>query len=395
MHESTAKPLNEFTKIYHKSDFSLIDGWNEDDHAAALACFRVSARKILDQTYREAKFGPILDDLANVARISLSTTFDGRNTDSAARNFFQQNFVPFRHIDSAGNKEKSTKSGNYASDSFSGFVTGYFEPEINASYSQTEKYHHPLYAKPKDLIELDDASRPANWNNSIRFARKVENGYEPYFDRTQIEQGALANKGLEIAWLENPVDAFFIHIQGSARLRFSDGTTKRLSYAAKNGHPYKSIGSVLVRDGTMAKEQLTMDTLRSWMEQDLVRAAKLMEHNRSFIFFSLQNDADPSLGPAGAASVPLTPGRSLAIDHTLFTYGMPAWLTTELPLPQQARPFQRLMIAQDTGSAITGPARGDIFVGSGDEAGMVAGSIRHACEFVVLLPVPAKKSAAP
>ena len=145
----------------------------------------------------------------------------------------------------------------------------------------------------------------------------------------------------------------------------------------------------------MAKEQVTMDTLRSWMEANPAAATKLMQENQSYIFFSLQEDIDPSLGPIGAASVPLTPGRSLAVDHTLFTYGMPVWLNTRRPLPEQASPFQRLMIAQDTGSAIRGPARGDIFVGSGEEAGMVAGSIHHDCQFVALLPVSNLETAAP
>ena len=395
MLESTAKPLSKFLNLYQKTDFSLIDGWRDDDHAAAFACFRVSARKILGQIYKQGRFGPPTSDLAKVAGISLGAAFDGRITDTAARHFFEQEFVPYRFGKTTGNNKNPVNDAISPEGRFRGFVTGYFEPEIDASPSKTAKFSFPLYARPADLVELDEETRPVNWDKSIQFARKTESGYQPYHDRAEIDQGALAGKGLEIAWLENPVDAFFIHIQGSARLRFTDGKTRRLSYAGKNGHPYTAIGSVLVRNRIMSKEQLTMDTLRDWMEQDLERATKLMRQNRSFIFFTIQDDVDPSLGPVGAASVPLTPGRSLAIDHTLFTYGMPVWLTTELALPQQAGPFRRLMVAQDTGSAIKGPARGDIFVGSGREAGMVAGSIRHACEFFVLLPVKSVKPVTP
>ncbi|MEM7462415.1 MAG: MltA domain-containing protein [Pseudomonadota bacterium] len=380
MREPTANPSDEFLKHYRKSSFASIDGWRDDDHIAAFACFRVSARKLLEQSYKQGNFGPLIPELSKIASDSLDAPYGERMDNSVARELFENHFVPYRHLGSE-------------SERFSGFVTGYYEPEIDASLTRTASHSVPLYARPADLVEINSEIRPDDWDETYRYARKREDGYEPYFDRAQIEQGALSGRGLEIAWIENPVDAFFIHIQGSARLRFAGGKSRRLSYSAKNGHPYTSIGSILVRDGLMAKEQVTMDTLRSWMKKNPAAATKLMRQNRSYIFFSLQDDTDPSLGPVGAASVPLTPGRSLAVDHTLFTYGMPVWLKTRNPLPGQASPYQRLMIAQDTGSAIRGPARGDIFVGSGDEAGMVAGSIRHDCEFIVLLPVMNRETA--
>ncbi len=395
MREPTANPSDDFLKQYRKSNFASIEGWHDDDHVAALACFRVSARKLLEQSYKQGAFGPPIADLSKIASASLDASYGGRLENSVARDFFENHFVPYRHHRNLSAEKVRAGSKQAQLEKFSGFVTGYYEPEIDASLVETASHSVPLYSRPADLVEVNDENRPDNWDDSFQYGRKGEGGYKPYFDRAQIEQGALSGRKLEIAWIEDPVDAFFIHIQGSARLKFTDGKTRRLSYAAKNGHPYTSIGSVLVRDGIMAKEQVTMDTLRSWMESNPEAATKLMQENRSYIFFSLQDDADPSLGPVGAASVPLTPGRSLAVDHTLFTYGMPVWLDTRDPLPEQASPFQRLLIAQDTGSAIRGPARGDIFVGSGDEAGMVAGSIRHDCQFIALLPVSNLETAAP
>jgi membrane-bound lytic murein transglycosylase A len=165
-----------------------------------------------------------------------------------------------------------------------------------------------------------------------------------------------------------------------------DGTLMRVAYAGKTGHPYTPIGRLLVEMGELERENVTMAMIRAWLEANPARAHSLMMKNRSFIFFADTGEADPAIGPIGAASVPLTAGRSLALDHTLHTFGTPVWIATHTPLPWESKKFRRLMTHQDTGSAITGPARGDLFIGSGAEAGTVAGAIRHAADFYVLVP---------
>ena len=217
--------------------------------------------------------------------------------------------------------------------------------------------------------------------------RKTTEGVVEYFDRAQIENGTLRNRGLELFWLRSSVDAFFIHIQGSARLLLSDDETVRVSYAGKTGHPFTPIGKLLVEMGELEVQSVTMQTIRDWLARHPGQAASLMQMNRSFIFFHEVEDHDPRFGPVAAAGVQLTPGRSIAIDRNIHAYGTPIWINTRVPLSMSSKPLQRLLIAQDTGSAIVGPTRGDLFIGSGNEAGVIAGAIKHAADFFVLHPV--------
>ncbi len=195
--------------------------------------------------------------------------------------------------------------------------------------------------------------------------------------------GALAGERLELVWLKDAVDAFFIHVQGAARVALPDGTTMRVTYAAKSGHPYTSIGRVLVERGALTRETATMQGIRAWLGAHPGEAAAVMAANRSFIYFREAEVVDRSLGPVAAAKVPLTAGRSLAVDRLIHAFHTPIWVETMLP---SGGTFRRLTIAQDTGSAIVGPARGDIFFGSGDAAGEIAGSMRGGGRFVVLMP---------
>lgn len=349
------------------TDFTQITGWSSDDHVAALACFRISARRMIERPYSTKALGVDAQRLAAVGARALQI---GEVGAAAAQAFFEENFRPRQIRPSAG----------------SGFVTGYFEPELPASPVRTPRFAFPLYRRPDDLVDIDDATRPATLDRSYMFARRSGAGLEEYHDRAAIEAGALAGRSLELAWLESPIDAFFVHIQGSARLTMPDGSLWRVSYAGKSGHPFTPIGALLITMGELRREDVTMDTIRAWLEADLPRARRLMAQNRSFIFFQRVAQDDPSLGPVAAASVPLTPGRSLAVDHRLQTFGAPVWVATHAPLPHEGLPFRRLMIAQDTGSAIVGAARGDLFIGSGREAGSIAGAIRHAADFFVLAP---------
>ena len=367
--EAAHPPLSD---LLRPTGFDAMAGWADDDHAAALNCFRVSARRMAERPYSTKSLGIDGGALNWIARAALSLEPDSLGDATAARHFFELHFIPHR-IDQPSGK--------------SGFVTAYFEPELAASPVRTARFAYPLYRRPPDLVDIDDSSRPEDLDPYFRFARKMpDGGLMGYFDRAKIEAGALAGKGLELVWLENPVDGFFIHIQGSARLNMTDGSIRRVSYAGKSGHPFTPIGRLLIEMGEMRRGEVTMASIREWLEADPERGRDLMNRNRSFIFFAETDQPDPSLGPIAAASVPLTAGRSIALDHQLHTFGTPVWIATHTPLPGEGAPFRRLMIHQDTGSAITGPARGDLFIGSGDEAGAIAGAVSHDADFVVLVP---------
>ena len=355
-------------KDWSKLSFDAIPGWYEDDHEAALSCFRMSARALVEDVRASRVAVAPSEKLVEIANkaMSLDPATIGKDE---ARKFFENNFQPFVY------KQEDK-----------GFVTAYFEPEVPASRVETEEFSYPLYKRPADLVKLNDDNRPSGFPSELEYARKTNEGLVEYFDRGQIDQGALENQGLELFWLKSAVEGFYIHVQGSARLLFEDGSSARVSYAGKTGHPYTSIGKLLVKRGVMPLEKANMVNIRAWLEADQRRGINLLHENRSFIFFSELEGHDPDFGPIAAAGVQLTPGRSLAVDRNIHPYGTPVWVATEEPLPDQTNAFRRLMIAQDTGSAIVGPVRGDLFLGSGKEAGILAGSVRHSADFFVLQP---------
>lgn len=352
--------------------FAALEGWAEDDHAAAFRSFRVGAASIAAAPPKTRGLGV---DGRELRRIALLALQQDRLDRAAAKAFFERHFVPFRIV-------------------ADGFVTGYFEPEVEASRVRAGAFAVPLYRRPADLVKVGDANRPAGWDPDIRFARRTASGIEPYLDRRAIESGALAGQGLELAWLKSPVDAFFIHVQGSARLRLPDGSTMRIGFAGKSGHAYTSIGRLAVERGILRREDAHKDGLETWLKRHPAEGLALMRENRSFIFFHETELAEDE-GPIGAAGVPLSPLRSLAVDRTLHTFHSPIWVDApSLGDPDAAnRSFRRLMIAQDTGSAIVGPARGDIFFGSGDRAGSLAGRVQHRAAMVLLLPEAASAEA--
>ncbi len=347
--------------------FECLPGWESDDHLAALSVFVQDCDTGLDRmAARTGMLGVSGADLAALCKTARTIA----PTAAAAKAFFETNFVPVQLEEP-------------------GFVTGYFEPAISGSRVRTERFSVPIYGKPDDLVAIDAdrhaAARKAGLSEDTAFARlKDDGGLAAYPDRATIEAGALAGRGLEIAWVESPLDAFFIHIQGSARIRLPDGGLMRLAYAAKSGHPYTAIGGILISRGEISREAMSMETLRAWLEANPAEAGALMAQNRSFIFFR-EIEADEDRGPVGAAGVSLSAGRSLAVDKRLHAFGTPIFVEADLP-KRAGGSFSRLMIAQDTGSAIVGPARGDIFFGTGAEAGQIAGEIRHAARFTVLAP---------
>lgn len=353
-------------QIHFKTrDFDALRGWSADDHGAAFRALRRSAAVLSEHPPKTRGLGIDAAALSAVLGRALALPVDLPGTQ--ARAFFEAEFTPLEIIPDAG----------------TGFFTGYYEPIVAGSRTRTERFATPLYAVPGDLFEFEPAAAPPGIDPSLRFARRTDGGYAPYHDRAGIDAGALAGRGLELVFLADPVDAFFIHIQGAARIELADGGTMRVTYAAKSGHPYTPIGRVLIEMGELERGKATMATIRAWLAANPDRAGAIMARNRSFIFFREAPVADPDLGPVAAAKVPLTAGRSLAVDRILHTFHAPVWVETTLPGGQA---FHRLMIAQDTGSAIVGPARGDIFFGSGDAAGAIAGGMAAAGRFILLAP---------
>lgn len=352
--------------VFREISFSEIAGWESDDHAATLAAFRVGAPMIAATAPKRRALGIDGEGLRYIARRLLADP--PRPGREEARRFFERHFSP-RRIEAAG------------------FVTGYFEPEVLASRTRTERFRVPLYRRPPDLVEVGDAARPAGWDPEMRFGRRTAAGLKPHFDRAAIEAGALDGLGLELAYVEDPVDAFFVHVQGSARLTFPEGGLMRIAFDGKSGHRYTSIGRLAVERGLLPREKADKDGLEAWLKAHPHEARALMRENRSFIFFR-ETEQESDAGPLGAAGVPLTPFRSLAVDRTQHTFHTPVWVEAPaLADPEgQSAPFRKLMIAQDTGSAIVGAARGDIFFGSGAEAGSRAGRVRHPASMVVLAP---------
>ncbi len=345
-------------------DFNAMAGWAEDDHVAALAAFRRGARVLQEHPPKTRATGI---DAAALAAAMIRAERLGDVTGVAARAFFEAEFAACEVV----------------ADDKPGFFTGYYEPIVDGSRIRSPKFAVPIYGVPDDLVEIDPDRPPAGLEAGTRFARCLPDRLAPYPDRDTIEAGFLAGRGLEMVYLADPVDVFFIHIQGSARIRLAEGGEMRITYAAKTGHPYTPIGRVLIAAGALPAGGATMQTIRAWLADHPGEAASVMARNRSFIFFREAPVADPELGPVAAAKVPLTPGRSLAVDRLIHGFHMPVWVDTRLP---DGEVFRRLMVAQDTGSAIVGPARGDIFVGSGDQAGAVAGALQAPGRFVLLVP---------
>ncbi len=224
--------------------------------------------------------------------------------------------------------------------------------------------------------------------NRGKVGRRVGKKIVEYPDRAAIEDGALKDRGLEICWLKDPIDAFFIQIQGSARVRLEDGKILRLNYAAHNGHAYLPVGRVLADRGIVPRAEMTMDKIRAYFAETPEEAREIMRMNKSFIFFREVAELAPDAEAVGAQGLPLTRERSIAVDRAIHAYGTPFWIEAELPLENESTmtPFRRLMLAQDTGSAIVGPARADVYFGAGIDAGTIAGRLKHAGRFFMLVP---------
>jgi membrane-bound lytic murein transglycosylase A len=272
----------------------------------------------------------------------------------------------------------------------------YYRPEARASLVRTEQFREPLLARPDDLVTLP----PGDLNpllTGLSSARMLPDGsLETYPTRAQIDGGALGKKAQPVAYVADAIEAFMIHVQGSARLLLGDGRSLDLTYAGRNGQPYTSIGRILIERGDIKLADMSLDRLKAWVRakgQDLGQAGRALLHaNRSFVFFSAAPADENAIGPIGAAGLPLTPHQSIAIDRSVWPYGLPFYAEAHVPWEQsEATPFHRLAVGQDTGSAIVGPARADLYFGDGAEAGRLAGSVRHYGRLFVLLPLDGAK----
>ena len=349
--------------------FDALSGWQNDDHSAAFVAFCRSARRMVETPYKTRALGVDADHLRRVAERALIAKNE-RSFDAKA--FFETNFIPHRvasHIDGKA-----------------GFLTGYYEPVVHASRERTDDFPVPLLRQPPELVEIPETKDHPDLPDGFRFARKTETGVEQFFDRGDIQSGALDGRDLELVWVANAVDAFFVHVQGSARMAFADGSQMRVTYAAKSGHPYTSLGKLLCERLSVPPSDMTADRLKDWMYSNPTELPSLLAKNRSYIFFKEVTGLEAEDGPIAAAKVPLIAGRSLAVDRTLHTFGSPVWISTKTPLPEETKVTRCLMIAHDTGSAIVGAARGDIYIGSGDQAGNIAGKVQHETEFTVFVP---------
>jgi membrane-bound lytic murein transglycosylase A len=350
--------------------WTQIEGWAADDHAAAFGTFRTSCNPFLSRRWRADK-RPIHNALRDVCKRAASA--GALDKDKAkARAFFEENFRPVR----------IAKLGEST-----GLLTGYYEPIVDGSRFPNPEFHAPLYRRPRDLMIEGKKSSKGSFPNRAKVGRlNAKKEFEPYHDRLAIEEGALDGQRLEIAWLRDHWEAMTIQIQGSARVRLEDGTMVRLNYDAHNGHGYTAVGRILIERNLVAREDMSMDRIRQWMVKNPDQAREVRGTNKSFVFFritGLNSDVEPS----GAQGVPLTARRSIAVDR-IHVYGTPFFIDAELPIkgPRTRDRFRQLMVAQDTGSAIIGPARADLYFGAGDEAGAVAGRIRQQGRFVMLLP---------
>jgi membrane-bound lytic murein transglycosylase A len=290
--------------------------------------------------------------------------------DAAARAFFESRFRPY-----------AARDGGAAG----GLFTGYYEALLQGSRQQSRRFHVPLYRRPPELVTVDLGKFRKDLKGKRLAGQVMDGALVPLPDRAAIDRGALAGRGLELVWVDSAVDAFFLQIQGSGRVRLAEGGEMRVGYAADNGHVYTAVGRELVRRGVYRPQEVSMQSIRRWLEAHPAEAAGLLETDASYVFFEEQKGE----GPLGSEGVPLTPGRSLAVDLRHWPLGVPLWLDATAPAPREGepdRPLRRLLLAQDTGGAIRGPIRGDVFWGAGPEAEAVAGRMKNQGRLWVLLP---------
>ncbi len=356
--------------------FGTLPGWPGSHAAAALAAFVVSCDRIQyfppDQSLGGTGEAATLGGKAGLWGPACAAAKDVPPADEAAsRIFFQTRFQPYLVLQGGSAAAK---------------ITGYFEPEVAGSASREGPYQTPLLGLPGDLVTFNLGAFDPSKAGVTAVGRLQGNQILPYYDRFQIENGALDQDSLAVGWVADPVDAYFLQIEGSGRLDLPDGSVERVTYAGKNGRPYVPIGRIMVQQKLLAANDVTEQSIRAWLEAHPERARAIMDQNPSYVFFRTAPQLADAAGPPGALGVSLTPGRSIAVDRSFLPLGAPVWLDTTDPVSRA--PLQRMTVAQDLGSAITGPLRADLFFGSGNTAEVGAGAMNAPGQLYVLLPLP-------
>ena len=352
----------------HRTPYERLPGWKGDHHSSALPPLIKSCQKLAGRAPDEA-MGPAkeMGHVSDWLPICRDAQLIRPGNDTEAQYFFESRFDAY-----LVNVNLNPR----------GLFTGYFEPELHGSWTRDQRYRHPIFSRPKDLLSAALGAFDEKWRGQHIAGRLEGNKLVPYLTRDEIDNGALTGRQLEILWIDNPIDAFFVHIQGSGRVTLADGSHVRIGYAGRNGHRYTAIGRELVAMRAMKLKDVTMPAIRTWLEANPVGGQAVMKRNKAYIFFRII-DGD---GPIGAQGVVLTAGRSLAVDRKYIPLGIPLWLATTEPGTKREKPLCRLVIAQDTGSAIKGPVRGDLFWGYGREAGEKAGLMKEQGQYFLLLP---------
>jgi len=366
------------------AEFASLPGWSDDATAQAVpALLRSCAR---GGPSGEPQALKVAGDAALWTALCAEARRLPAGDDRAAREFFEHRFVPVA----------ATNHGEAK-----GLLTGYYEPELRGSRVKKGAFRYPLYLAPDDrqVIDLGDFKRDLAGRKITGIVRGGR--FRPYWDRGEIERGALRGRRLEFLWVDDPVTLFFLQIQGSGRVVLPDGSLVRVGYSGQNGHDYTAIGRVLIDAGELTAESVSLQSIRDWLRAHPERAGAVMDRNRSYVFFRVL----PGESPEGSSGVELTAGRSLAIDDAFLPYGVPVWIDSVAPAipavpspgntptpptppmpPIPSVPLRRLVVAQDTGGAITGPVRGDLFLGPGREAEELAGRMKQEVRFWLLLP---------
>ena len=350
---------------WQRATWAQLPGWSSDTHDEAWSAFLRSCGALKRQALWQA--------VCAAAE---------RQAPEGARGFFETRFVPWRRVDGAGGANPGPVAG---------LITGYYEPLLTGSRTRRAPFNYPVYGVPDDLLTIDLGElRPDLKGQRLR-GRVDNRRVLPYYSRAEIEAGRAQTGGRELLYVDDAIDLFFLMVQGSGRVRLDDGQTVRLNYADQNGHPYRSIGRLLVDRGDLRLDQASMQGIKAWARANPAKLADLLNANPSYVFFRETGvygagGAEPP-GPVGALGVPLTSARSLAVDPAFVPLGAPVWLATTWP--NSTRALERLMLAQDTGGAIRGANRGDFFWGFGDEAAREAGRMRQSGEIWLLWPATA------
>jgi membrane-bound lytic murein transglycosylase A len=332
------------------TSFDNLPGWNNDRQSEALLAFARSCTKLADKSGKYDWHTPCSALAANAP-----------SDDAAARAFFERYFTPYR-----------------INDGDDGLFTGYYEAELHGAPVMTAQYRVPLYTRPDDLISVDLGLFKDELKGKHIVGKVSKTELIPYDDRAAIANASLNGRARPIIWVDDPIDAFFLEVQGSGQVKLADGSTMRIGYDGANGRAYVAIGKALTDMGELQKP-VTMQSIRTWLAAHPDRAQEVMDLNPSYVFFRrIEGD-----GPVGAEGVALTPQRSMAVDPSYISLGTPVWLDSSSP---DGAPLQRLMIAQDTGGAIKGAVRGDYFWGAGEAAEREAGGMQSRGHYLILLP---------